>query len=183
VVAPGATVVLGEPEWEPLARKHGAASVVHADDPGRAAAEAFLGRQLEGEVEISLPGRLDLVGDDVFAGAHNPAGAEWLVEQLPRNNYVIVASVLADKDAGTMLRTLARAGRILVATTSANARAVPAAELASLAAPLFDTVEAVAEPGEALDRARELAGGDGAVLVTGSLYLLADLFVRLNRIP
>jgi len=33
----------------------------------------------------------------------------------------------------------------------------------------------VPEPAQALARARELAGRDGAVLVTGSLYLLADL--------
>ena len=45
VVAPGATVVLGEPEWASRARARGAAAVVVADDVGRAAAEAFLGRR------------------------------------------------------------------------------------------------------------------------------------------
>ena len=35
--------------------------------------------------------------------------------------------------------------------------------------------EVVAGPAAALDRARELAGADGAVLVTGSIYLLSDL--------
>ena len=50
-------------------------------------------------------------------------------------------------------------------------------------APFFDVVEAVTDPEEALARARDLAGPDGAVLVTGSLYLLADLSVRPNRIP
>src|SRR5438067_5376144 len=44
VVSPGATVVLGEPEWEALARERGAEEIVHADDVARAAAEAFLGR-------------------------------------------------------------------------------------------------------------------------------------------
>src|SRR5215210_6957388 len=58
VVTTGATVVLGEPEWESLARERGARSVIHADDVGRASAEAFLGRPLEGEVEFLLPGRL-----------------------------------------------------------------------------------------------------------------------------
>ena len=183
VVVPGATVVLGEPEWESLARANGAAAIVHAGDVGRAAAEVFLGRPLEGEVEVILPGRFEPVGEDVFAGAHNPAGVAWLLARLPRRDYVVVASILADKDAETMLAALAAAGSALVATSSQSARALPAEELARRAAPFFDPVESVADPGEALDRAHELAGDDGAVLVTGSLYLLADLTIRLQRVP
>jgi dihydrofolate synthase/folylpolyglutamate synthase len=183
VVTPAATVILGEPEWEPLARARGAAEVVHADDVGRAAAEAFLGRPLEGDVEISLPGRFDVAGKDVFAGAHNAAGADWLLERLPRRDYVVVVSILADHYTDDMLESLARAGDVLVATTSRNERAIAADELARRAQPFFERVEAVPEPERALSRARELAGSEGAVLVTGSLYLLADLAVRLERIP
>ena len=167
VVSPGATLIVGEPEW----------GGTYADDVGRAAAEAFLGRELEGDVEISLPGRFDVVGDDVFAGAHNPAGVEWLLQRLPRNDYVVVASILADKDAEAILRLLARAGRKLIATSSRSARALPAEELARAAGPFFDSVEVEPDPERALDRA------DSPVLVTGSLYLISDLNVRLQRIP
>jgi dihydrofolate synthase/folylpolyglutamate synthase len=183
VVTPGATVVLGEPEWESLARAHGAEAVRLTVDVGRSAAEAFLGRPLEGEVDVSLPGRLDVVGEDIFAGAHNPAGVEWLLERLPRRDYVIVASVLRDKDADSMLRLLAHAGRMLIATSSRTSRALPADELAHRATTYFAHVEEVAEPEEALSRARELAGDEGALLVTGSLYLLADLIVRRQGVP
>lgn len=183
VVSRGATVVLGEPEWEALARTAGALEVIHARDVGRAAAEAFLGRPVEGEVEIALPGRFDLEGDEVFAGAHNPAGVEWLLERLPRRDYVVVASILADKDAEGMLGALSGAGSTLVATASRSARALPAAGLASTAARWFVHVEAVDDPEQAVARAHELAGEGGAVLVTGSLYLLADLSVRLQGIP
>jgi dihydrofolate synthase / folylpolyglutamate synthase len=182
VVASGATVVLGEPEWESLARAKGAREIVVATDVGRAAAEALLRRSLSGDVETGVPGRFDVVGEDVFAGAHNPAGIEWLLERLPRSDYVVVASILADKDADAMLRALARAGHALVATSSRSARALGPAELARHAAPFFDTVEAVAGPVDALVRARELAG-EGAVLVTGSLYLLGDLSVRRQGVP
>ena len=169
VVPPDATVIVGESEWDGL----------YAEDVGRAGAEAFIGRPLDGDVEISLPGRFDVVGEDVFAGAHNPAGVEWLFRRLPRRDYVIVASILADKDAETMLRLLSKAGRALVATSSHSARALPAGDVARAAAPFFESVEVEPEPERALERARE----QGAVLVTGSLYLLADLNVRSKRIP
>ena len=43
--------------------------------------------------------------------------------------------------------------------------------------PFFDSVDVEPDPERALDRA------DRPVLVTGSLYLIADLNVRLQRIP
>jgi dihydrofolate synthase/folylpolyglutamate synthase len=180
VVTPGSTVVLGEPEWEEHARAEGAQRVVVAEDVARAAAEALLGRPIDADVDAAPPGRFELREDEVWAGAHNPAGVEWLLERLPDRDYVVLASILDDKDAQTMLRLLARAGRVFVATRSANTRALPAEELAALAAAAyFDRVETVADPQTALERAHEL--GDH-VLVTGSLYLLAELSVRLQDV-
>ena len=182
VVVPGATVVLGEPEWEALAREQGAKTVVTTADVGRAAAERFLGRELLGEVEILLPGRLDLHGDDVFSGAHNAAGVKWLVDRLPREDYVVCAAILADKDAAAMLRLLSRVGARFVATQTETERTLPTNQLARLAREFFSDVESVPDATNALDRARELAGPDGSVLVTGSLYLLRDLFDRLEPV-
>jgi dihydrofolate synthase/folylpolyglutamate synthase len=182
VVREGATVVVGEPQWEASARERGAANVVHSDDVARAAAEHFLGRKLSGDVEASLPGRLDFVGEDIFAGAHNPAGVEWLVARLPRRDYVVCAAVLADKDARSMLATLARVGTRFVATQTDTERALEAKELAELAREFFADVESVPDATRALERARGLAGPGGAVLVTGSLYLLRDLFAGLEPV-
>ena len=63
-----------------------------------------------------------------------------------------------------------------MATQSSHPRALPAGELAARAASRFARVEAIPEPHAALRRARELSGPEGALLVTGSLYLLADLY-------
>ena len=176
VVKPGATVVIGEPEWQTLAHERGAARIIHSDDVGRAAAEQLLGRRLSGDVDVDLPGRLDVVGDDVFAGAHNPAGVEWLVARLPRSDYVVCAAILADKDARSMLATLARVGSRFIATGVDTERALRPDELADLAREFFADVESVPDATRALERARELARPGRAVLVTGSLYLLRDLF-------
>ena len=182
VVTVGAIVVLGDPEWEELAREFGAAQIVHAGDVGRAAAEAFLGRELGGEVEAGLPGRLEFSGDNVFAGAHNPAGVEWLVARLPRDDYVICAAILADKNARSMVETLARVGSSFVATQTETERTLAADELAQLAREFFADVESVPDATTALDRALECARPGGGVLVTGSLYLLRDLFGRLETV-
>jgi dihydrofolate synthase / folylpolyglutamate synthase len=182
VVAAGATVVLGESEWEGLSRERGVTRVVSARDVGRVAAEQFLGREVAGEVDVRLPGRLDFSGDDVFAGAHNPAGVEWLVARLPRDDYVICAAVLADKDARSMLATLRSRGAGFVATQTDTERTLGADELARLAREFFCDVESVPDATSALDRARERVRPDGAVLVTGSLYLLRDLYGRLETV-
>jgi dihydrofolate synthase/folylpolyglutamate synthase len=176
VVAPGATVLLGEPEWEDQARERGATRIVHVEDAGRAASALLLGRELGGDVEADAPGRFDLRGEDVFAGAHNPAGVAWLVERLPRDDYVVCAAVLGDKDVRTMLATLRTAGRSFVATEADTERSLRADTLAAAAREFFAHVESVPDATSAFQRAHELAGPGGAVLVTGSLYLIRDLY-------
>ncbi len=138
----------------------------------RDAAEASVGHAIEAEVDVSLPGRLEQCDAEIRDGAHNPHGARYLVDHLPADDFTIVASILADKDADGVLRELRRAGSRLVATCSSSPRALPAAELAGLASPHFEHVEVVEEPGAALARAHALGE---PVLVTGSLYLLGDL--------
>jgi dihydrofolate synthase/folylpolyglutamate synthase len=179
VVQPGAVVVLGEPEWEALARENGAGQVVVAGRSnlalGLAAAEAFLGRPVDGHVDVQLPGRLERISEDpleIWDGAHNLAGLGYLLPRLPTARYVVVASILADKDVDGMLAALSVLGDRLVATSSSNERALSAPDLARRAAPFFAQVEQVQDPAVALAHAR--AAGE-PVLVTGSLYLLADL--------
>jgi dihydrofolate synthase/folylpolyglutamate synthase len=174
VVQPGATVCLGEPEWEGLARANGAARVVVETGGNRAlagaAASAFLGRTAR-PAEVTVPGRLERLEGEIRDGAHTPDAVRYAAARLPAIGSVC-ASILVDKDAGEMLLLLGRLAPVLVATRSSSPRALPAGELARLARPHFATVEAVESPPSALARAHELGE---PVLVTGSLYLLADL--------
>ncbi len=138
----------------------------------RQAAEAFVGHEIEADVEVALPGRLEDRLAEIRDGAHNPDGVRYLVERLPALDFTLVVSILADKDANGMLRELRGAGSRLVATTSSSARALPASDLARFARSHFDHVEVVEPPTNALRRGHELGE---PVLVTGSLYLLGDL--------
>ena len=127
---------------------------------------------------MQLPGRLEHRSEhplEIWDGAHNLAGVGYLLPRLPDRDFVIVASILQDKRPELMLEALSVRGEILVATESANARSMPAAELADLASAFFRRVELEPNPGAARRLGSELAGPDGALLVTGSLYLLGEL--------
>jgi dihydrofolate synthase / folylpolyglutamate synthase len=155
-----------------------------------AAAEAFLGRPLDPAAlgsaarETTIPGRVEIVAHDpltVYDGAHNPAGAHALAESLgdvlgDRRPRVAVIAVLEDKDAAAMLAELLPHVDGVVYTRSQNPRSLSPATLASLAEKLGGPPGVtVPDPRAAVDHARSLAGPGGAVLVTGSIYLIADL--------
>jgi len=184
VVRPGSTVVLAEPEWQLLATENGAATVVLTAASNLAlalaAAEAFLGVPVGAgsAAAVDLPGRLERRSErplEIWDGAHNLAGVAYLLARVPDRDYVLVSSILEDKRPELMLEALSVLGRTLVATESSNTRSLPAGELGIRAERYFDHVETVVDPAEARRRALALAGPDGAVLVSGSLYLLSDL--------
>jgi dihydrofolate synthase / folylpolyglutamate synthase len=151
-----------------------------------AAAEAFLERPLDPEAvaaaaaATTVAGRLEVVGNDplvIYDGAHNGAGAAALADALPEvvgdRPMTAVISILDDKDAHAMLDALLPAAENVVFTRTSNPRALPPGTLAHLAG-RPDAVT-VGDPHAALERAKDLAGPGGAVLVTGSIYLIADL--------
>ena len=186
VVQPGCTVVLGEPEWRELAEENGAAAVVVTGRSNLAlaiaAAESFLGRPVDPHAadDVALPGRLERRGDaplEIWDGAHNLAGVGWLLPRLPAappGGWTVVCSILRDKRPGMMLEALSVLGPKLVATESRTvARCPPRSSPRSPRPTSTGGSRARADGSRA--RAVELAGPGGAVLVTGSLYLLADL--------
>jgi dihydrofolate synthase / folylpolyglutamate synthase len=203
VVKPGATLILGpvDDEVRALALATGA-TIVEPDPvtsalPGyqatnfavaAAAARAHLGdldavRVAAVAAQIKVPGRMQIVAErplTIYDGAHNPSGVEALAATLPavvaNRRVIAVVSILDDKDAGGMLRALVGKTAGAVFTSSRNPRALPPATLASLAEQLGGPPsEIVRDPRAAVARAQVLAGPDGAVLATGSIYLVADL--------
>ena len=192
VVREGAAVVLCEPEWQALARSSGAATTVLTAHSNLAlavaAAETFLGRPVEPSAAeaVALPGRLERRGEsplEIWDGAHTLDALGYLLPRLPDRRYVLVVSILRDKPAEGMLAALSVIGDTVIATRSTNPRALSADELARLARRWFERTETEQDPGAALVRARSIAGRDGAVLVTGSLYLLADLTTGSDHVP
>ncbi|HTY96670.1 MAG TPA: cyanophycin synthetase, partial [Solirubrobacteraceae bacterium] len=135
----------------------------------------------------AVPGRLQVLDDDpltILDGAHNPHAVDSLLCSLPEEiggrPLGLVLGVLEDKDAAAMLEgLLARAGRAWFVAPP-GPRALPPATLHSLARQLgFTAAESGLPVGEALEQAREWARErDGAVLVTGSVYLVGEVLAE-----
>jgi dihydrofolate synthase/folylpolyglutamate synthase len=166
-----------------------------------------LDRQLVANVAetLTVPGRLERVAEapPTFVDvAHNPDGAAALAEALPevlasrsgRNSsriaetnttstgpVVAVLAILADKDAVGMIAALAPAlDRAVCAELSLERPSRPAAELAQICEAAGLAADAEPDFGAALALARALAGEHGAVLVTGSHYVLGPVRASLS---
>jgi dihydrofolate synthase/folylpolyglutamate synthase len=112
--------------------------------------------------------------------AHNPESAAVLAAELPAiigqaTPTIGVLAILADKEVDGVITALAARLDGVVATASSSDRALPAERLAAHARALGLESEAVADPARALVLACERAGRGGAVVITGSLTLLAAL--------
>ena len=164
VVQEGTVAVLPDEEFAHLA---GPNVVVGG---AREAAEAFLGRPIEREVDVSLPGRLERRGEEVWDGAHNADGAAWLVAQLAPRSHGRASRCCATRmrrDARRLSRpgghrSSRRSPRIPARCRPKSSRAWPA--------PLRGGRDRAGSR-----RSARLARASTAVLVTGSLYLIADL--------
>lgn len=139
----------------------------------------------EGLAHARWPGRLQRIPGKptiLLDGAHNPAGAQALADHLKARGIrpVLVFGALADKDWSAMVQTLAPHARDAIVTRVPSPRAADPQEVARAFSMngIFGMV--VDEPGHALRTAEGIAGPDGVVLVTGSLYLVGDVLARLS---
>ncbi|MFL5843227.1 MAG: bifunctional folylpolyglutamate synthase/dihydrofolate synthase [Solirubrobacteraceae bacterium] len=150
------------------------------------AAQAFLGELdaaavADAAAHVAVPGRFQVLDDQlVIDGAHNPAGMAALAAGLPAflagRPLVAVLSILDDKDAAAMLSELLPLCEQIVFCRIANPRALSPATLVSLSRQLGGpAAHTERDVHAAVELARELAGSEGVVLATGSIYLLADL--------
>ena len=119
-----------------------------------------------------LPGRPPLLVD----GAHNPAAARALAEELRSEGpFVLVFAAMADKDIAAMGRILFPLAREVILTkVPGNRAAAPDVIARAVGAPARGARRA-ATVGAALARARRLAGPRGLVVAAGSLYLAGEV--------
>ncbi len=154
-----------------------------------AGAEAFFAAPLAPEVvedafaAVRVPGRMEVVGRApvvVLDGAHNVAGAHALADTLatefaPGDYTVAVIGMLQGRDPSAMLDALRPAGvSTVVACTAPSPRALPAAQIAEAARALGLQALAADTVVDALNLARSRLSPTGTLVVTGSLYVVAE---------
>jgi len=151
------------------------------------AVEALLERPLDRDaVRLALgaatsPGRLEVAARRplvILDGAHNPAAARALAEALPDtftwDRLHLVMGVFADKDLDGIVGPLAPLADAGYSAAVESVRARPPHEVADamiahdIPAETFTTVR------DALDAAASAASDGDLILVTGSLYTVAD---------
>ena len=151
-----------------------------------AAAEAMLGGKLDSEAiqssaaAATMPGRMEPLSASPLVlvdGAHNADGVytlvESLLEEFPTTRWQLLFGVMGDKNVELMIERLEPVLDGVITTAVDDKRAVDPLSLADRAAKVLDiSVLAGDTVEEALDMALAEAGSDGAVLVTGSLYLV-----------
>lgn len=144
--------------------------------------------------DADSPGRLELVRSSptiLVDAAHNPAGAAALVEAVEEafafQRVVGVVGVMADKDPEGILAVLEPSLAEIVITRASNPRAMEIEDLAEVAVDVFgeDRVHVRERLDDAITLAADLAEAEvergAAVLVTGSIMLVADARVYLGR--
>jgi dihydrofolate synthase/folylpolyglutamate synthase len=162
------------------------------------AVEAFFGannRLFDDVLRVAIadstsPGRLQVVSRKpltILDAAHNPGGAEVLARAM-KNSFgspetVAVVSILADKDASALLRSLDSSVKTFIVTQSSSPRAIEIAQLRDLAVGIFgeERVRTANNALQAMQLAKQLVVENGAILVTGSITLVGDVLKNIQQ--
>ena len=137
---------------------------------------------------VLLPGRMQTFGRNwIVDVAHNPAAATVLASAIAAQkadpNVVVIIGMLDDKDVEGVVASLAGIARAWIAVTAESPRAIQAAELARRIANVSDCACLIAASlDSAIEHARNQAGPDDLVLVTGSFYLVGPMLQRADSL-
>ena len=133
--------------------------------------------------ELALPGRVEVVATEptiVLDGAHNPEAAGALGDTIsaafavsePR---VFVLGVLEPRDPAEFIDNVGIGqGDYVVAAPVNSPRSIKPARIADAAEATGAAAETASNIDQAIDRAKVLAGIEGIVIVTGSLYAVGE---------
>lgn len=137
--------------------------------------------------DVRWPGRLQVVGRSpltVLDGAHNGASARWLAGavryDLPHQRAIFVVGTAGDKDQEAIAGELTAAAHVIITTRSVSPRATDPEQLAGYYRGRVADVRVSAGVAQALTMARDIAGPEDVIVVTGSLYVVGEALALLQ---
>ena len=136
-----------------------------------------------GFYSVAWPARFEIVSDEpyfVVDGGHNPQCAETVAENIksyfPDRKHVLLIGVMRDKDYAALSEILnAVADEYVCVTPYDGERALPADELGEALKRFGKPVTVCESIRDAVVTAADLAGDDGMVCATGSLYMAGEI--------
>jgi dihydropteroate synthase len=171
----------------PLLGQHQATNAGVAATLARQVADVDTGTIADGLQGATWPGRFEIVSREpmvVLDGAHNPGAVTTLGDLVGRYEFDslhVVFAAMSDKDHGQMIEELPAAETAFVSRADVD-RAEEPAVLAEIFDGHADEIHSVGSVPEATERALATAGADDFVLVTGSLYAVAEARDRWTRL-
>jgi dihydrofolate synthase/folylpolyglutamate synthase len=140
--------------------------------------------------ETRWPGRFQVIAahagwpEIVLDVAHNPAGA-WALRSALSERYgdrplVFVFGAMRDKAISEMTEILFPLAQRVIATRPENPRSASPEEIQRAASRMGIPIEPVPGVPAALERAREGAGPQMVIVVTGSIYLVGEAMQKLE---
>jgi dihydrofolate synthase/folylpolyglutamate synthase len=139
-------------------------------------------RAVEGLANVNLPGRMQMIRETpriLVDGAHNAASVDALMRAIGQNitydSMVVIFACHKDKDVAGMIRRIQLGADKVIFTSVGTTRS---AEPAELAAQYMEVSGKVAQVGETLEDAMQIAmaavSREDIICITGSFYLVAE---------
>jgi dihydrofolate synthase / folylpolyglutamate synthase len=138
----------------------------------------------QGIRETRWPGRFQIMSatdstpEYVFDVAHNPAGA-WALRSTLSNCYedrrvIFVFGAMRDKAIAEMCEIIFPLAERVIATQADNPRSATPQEIRDAAHRTHAEIELSSNVPSALARAKDIAGLDGVIVITGSIYVVGE---------
>lgn len=161
-----------------------ALAITAAEQLGQCGFKILPAQVQEGIRNTRWPGRFEVMPaeagfpETVLDVAHNPAGA-WALRSALSTFYedrplTFIFGVMRDKAIGEIATILFPLANLVIATQADNPRAAAPREIVELGRPTQTPMVEEPSVAAAFDRARLVAGAEGVVVITGSIYIVGE---------
>lgn len=132
----------------------------------------------KGIYNTRLPGRLELNGNILLDGAHNPAGMLSLKKALKDFDYdklIILLGILKDKDISKMVKIIVPMANHLIITKVKNPRGCEQEKIAGEMKSISTTTTTIKKTvPETIEFAKSISNKNDLICICGSLYLVGE---------